>query len=125
MITGAHSKSSNSSGFNPILQKFYKMICKIVVSKTVRKIFLIFCLSSFINNFMLKNSFLESTNRRKLNISRPVYFFKKKSAHCFVGLICTNKLEGLKKLVGAFITTATRLIWASFFPQKNNFYTFF
>ena len=27
-------KSFNSSGFNPILQGFYKMICEIIVSKT-------------------------------------------------------------------------------------------
>ena len=37
-----HSKSFNFSGFNPILQKFYKMICKMIISKTVRGILLIF-----------------------------------------------------------------------------------
>ena len=92
MITSARSKSSNSSGFNRILQKFYEMICEITVSKTVCGIFLIFCRSSFINNFMVKNNFLEPKNHRNLNISRPTYF-KKISAHRFVGLICTNKLE--------------------------------
>ena len=86
-MTSAHSKSSNSLGFHLILQKFYKMICEIIVSKTM-------CvyLSSFINNFMVKNSFSEPKNQRMLNISRPIYF-KKISAHRFVGLICTNKLE--------------------------------
>ena len=42
VTTSAHSKGSNSSGFNPILQKLYKMICEIIVSKTVEGIFLIF-----------------------------------------------------------------------------------
>ena len=92
VITSADSKSSNSSGFNPILQKFYDMICEIIVSKTMGGIFLIFCRSSFINNFMVKNNFLEPKNHRKLNISRPIYF-KKISAHRFVDLICTKKLE--------------------------------
>ena len=92
MITSGYSKSSNSSGFNPILQKFYDMICEIIVSKTVCGIFLIFCRSSFINNFMVKNNFLEPKNHQKLNISRPIYFLKI-SAHCFVDIICTNKLE--------------------------------
>ena len=92
MIISAHSKSSNSSGFNPILQKFYEMICEIIVSKMVCGIFLIFCRSSFINNFMVKNNFLEPKNRRKLNISRPIYF-KNISAHRLVDLICTNNRE--------------------------------
>ena len=69
------------------------MICEIIVSKTVCGIFLIFCRSSFINNFMVKNSFSEPKNQQKLNISRPIYF-KKISAYRFLGLICTNKLEG-------------------------------
>ena len=93
MITSAHPKSSNSSEFNPILPKFYEMICEIIVSKTLCGNFLIFCWSSFINDFMMKNNFSEPKNHQKLNISRPIYF-KKNSAHCFVGLICTNKLEG-------------------------------
>ena len=92
MITSRHSKTSNPSGFNPILQKIYKMICEIVVSKTVCGIFLIFCRSSFINSFMVKNSFSQPKNQRELNISKPVYF-KNVSAHRFVGLICTSKLE--------------------------------
>ena len=127
MITSAHSKSSSSSGFNPILQKFYKMICQIIVSKKMCRIFLIFCRLSFIINFIVRNSFSEPKNQRKWNISRPIYL-KKISAHrC---LICTNKLEefffrNFFQGLGAFFTTATRLIWASFFPQKNNFILFF
>ena len=74
VIACAHSKSSNSPGFNPILQKFCKMICEITGSKMVGGIFLVFCQSSFINNFMVKNSFSEPKHQRKLNISRPIYF---------------------------------------------------
>ena len=126
MITSAYSKSTNSSGFIPILQKFYKMICEIIVSKTVCGIFLIFCRSSFINNFMVKNSFSEPKNQRKLNISRHIYL-KKISAHCF-GLICMNKLKGIFFRIfffpRSFFTTATRLIWRHFFHKKQ-FYTFF
>ena len=92
MITSAHSKSSNSSGFNPILQKFYDMICEMIVSKTVWGIFLILCQSSFINNFMVKNNFWEPKNHRKLSISWPIYS-KKVSTHRFVDLICTKQLE--------------------------------
>ena len=69
MITSAHSKSYNFPGFNPILHKFYKMICEIIVSKTVSGIFLIF-VDQVINNFIVKNSFSEPKNQRKLNISR-------------------------------------------------------
>ena len=124
MIASAHSKSSNSSGFNPTLQKFYKIICDIFVSKTVSAIFLIFFRSSFINNFMVKNSFSEPKNQRKSNIWRPIYF-EDISAHRFVGPICTNKLEGFflrNEGLGAFFPTAARLIWASFFSTKNIFF---
>ena len=130
MITSAHSKSSNSSGFNPILQKFYKMICEIIVSKTVCGIFLIFCQSSFINNFMVKNSFSEPKNQRKLNISRPIYL-KKISVQRFVGLICTNKVKGFFfwkfffQGLEAFFATATGLILASFFFHKKIILYFF
>ena len=56
---GTTLKGSNSSGFHPILQKFYEMICEIIVFKTVGRIFLIFCRSSFINNFIEKSNFSE------------------------------------------------------------------
>ena len=42
---------------------------------------------------MVKDSFSEPKNKRKLNISRPIYF-EKNPAHDFVGFICTNKREG-------------------------------
>ena len=120
MITSAHSKSFNSPGFNPIMPKFYQIICEIIVTKTVCVTFLIFCRSSFISNFLVKNSFSETKNQRKLNISRPIYF----------EIIQHNNLQVLSvqitwkdfffeifflQGVGAFFTTATPLIWASFF----------
>ena len=55
---------------------------------------MVFCRSCFINNFAVKNSFLDPKTQRKLNNLRPVYL-KKISAHRFVGLICTNKLEAV------------------------------
>ena len=79
MITNAYSKSSNSSYVNPILQKFQEVIREIIVSKTVCVKFLIFCGSSFINNFIVKNNFSEPFNNQKLNISRPTQV--KKNPH--------------------------------------------
>ena len=123
LITIAHSKSFNSSGFNPILREFYEMICKIIVSKTLCGIFFIFCRSSFINNFMVKNNFLEPKNHQNLNISRPIYF-KKISAHRFVGLICTNKLEAVffLKMWSFFRNCKTTNLCFIFFHKKW-FYT--
>ena len=71
VITSTYFKSSNSSGFNPILQKFYEMICEIIVSKAVCGIFLIFCRSSFINNSYCEEQFfgtLKSPKLKYLNI---------------------------------------------------------
>ena len=131
MITSAHSKSSNSSRFKQILQKFYKLICELIVFKIECGIFLIFCRLSFIKNFMMKNSFSEPKYQRKLNISRPIYF-KKISAYHLVGLICISNPEGFfffeKNFfqgLAAFFTTATRLIWASFFSTKKNSFILF
>ena len=76
VITSAHSESSNSPVFNPVLPKFFEVICEIIVSKTLCGIFLIFCWSSFINNLMVNNNFLELKNYRKLNISR-LFILKK------------------------------------------------
>ena len=49
VITNACSKSSNYTGFNLILPKFYEMICEIIVPKIKCGIFLLFCWSSLIN----------------------------------------------------------------------------
>ena len=130
MIISWHSKSSNYLVFNPILQKFCEMICEITVHKMLCGIFLIFCRSSFINNFMVKNNFLKSKNHWKLNISRTIYF-KKISSQRFVDLICTNKLEVfffqkifLSRSWGSFHECKTTNL-GPFFPQKIDFILFF
>ena len=103
-MTSAYSKSSNSSGFNPILQKFCMMICEIIGYKTVY--------------------------HRHLNISRLIYL-EKNSAYCFEFHNCTNKMEEFffeNKIfqgLGALFTTAKPLICASFFSTKKWFYTIF
>ena len=76
MITSPYSKSSNSSEFHPILQKFYKVICGIIVSKTMCGIFLFFFQLRFIHNFVEKNNFSEPLNHWKLNISKIIYLQK-------------------------------------------------
>ena len=77
--SSAYSKSSNSSGFNSILQKFYEMIREVIVSKTLSCIFLFFCRSSFINNFIAKSNFSEPLNHQN-------------SGHRLEDHISTNKL---------------------------------
>ena len=130
-ITSAYSKNSNSSGFKPILQEFYEMICEVIVSKTVCGIFSFFCQSSFINNFKKKSNFSEPWNHRKLNISRPIYF-KNISAHCFEDPIYTNKLDRFffrktffSRTWSFFHDWKTINLGGGFFPQKNNFILFF
>ena len=120
MITSAYSKCSNASGFNPILLKFYEMIYEIIISKTMCGIFLIFCPSSFINNFIVKNNF---SDHRKLNMSRPIYL-KKISAHRFEDYICTNKLEEFffEKIYFrdlSFFRDCKTTDWASLFSTKS------
>ena len=116
MITSACSESFNSSGFNPILQKFYEMIGEIIVSKLVCGIFFFFFFffqSSFINNFLEKNNFSEPQNHQKLNISRIIYF-KKLSAHYFEDPICRYKLDGL-----FFRKTIFSRTWSFFHDRKT------
>ena len=94
-------------------------------------IFLILCWSSFINNFMLKNSFSEPKYQRKLNISRPIYF-KKISAHHLVGLICASNPEGFffwkkffSRTCSFFHDCNTTNMGVIFFPQKKIVLYFF
>ena len=115
MITSAHFKSSNSPGFNPILQKFYKMICEIIVSKTICGIFLIFCRSFFINNFMVKNSFSEPKNERKLKYLEIHVYLKK-----FRTPFCRSYLY---KLAGRIFFRKNS--FRGLFFIKKWFYTFF
>ena len=130
MITSAHSKSYNFPGFNPILHKFYKMICEIIVSKTVSGIFLIFCRSSFINNFIVKNSFSEPKNQRKLNISRlfiqkifPTPFCRS-YLYKQAGRIFFRK-KFFSRTWSFFHDCNNTNLGCHFVPQKNNFILFF
>ena len=107
------------------------MICEIIVSKTVCRIFLIFCRSSSINNFMVKNKFSEPKIHRKLKILRPINFYKI-SVHYLEGLTCTINMEGFFFRKENFIKDlefSSRLqkplIWAPFFSTKTEFYTSF
>ena len=52
------------------------MICQIIFSKKLCRIFLSFCRSNFVNISVAKDSLSEPGNHQKLNISRPFYFFK-------------------------------------------------
>ena len=67
------------------------LICEIIFSKTVCGIFLIFCRLRFINNFVVKNNFLEPLNHQKLYITEK--FFKKNFYISFVDVVCKNKLK--------------------------------
>ena len=129
MITSVYSKSSNSSGLNPILQKFYEMIHEIIVSKTVSGIFLIFCRSSFINNFIVKNNFLEPQNHLRLNISKPIYL--KKIQHTVLKIISAQiswKKFFFKKIFFKDLELFSRLqnYWFGLiFSTKNKCCSFF
>ena len=88
VITSLYSKSSNSSGFNPILQKFYEMICEIIVSSAE---FFCFLVNPVLLIVLWRRTIFRS---RKIasRISRPIYF-KKMYPHRFEDRICTNKLD--------------------------------
>ena len=130
MITSPYSKSSKPLWFSPILQKFYKMICEIIISKTICRIFLFFCQSRFVNNFMEKNKFSEPQNHQMFNSSRSFYF-EKLSAHGIEDLICRNKLDIFLfekfffKDLDFFSSLKNQLFGRHFFPQKFNFILFF
>ena len=130
MITTVHSKSSNFSGFNPILPKFYEMIFEIIFSKTVYGIFLIFCQSSFINDFMVKNNFSEPKNHQKVKYLKTHLFLKNFRTPIFRSYLYKEaEILFFKKDffqgLGAFFTTAKPLILASFSSIKINFILFF
>ena len=92
LITSANSKSSIHSGFNPILKKSHVMICKIIVSEMICRIFFNFLLNVFYLKFFSKEQLSETTKITKTKILRSI-FKKKKCNHCFEDFICTNKLE--------------------------------
>ena len=97
LITSAYSKSSNSSGFNPILPKFCETICEITVLKTVCGTFLIFCRSKFGGE-----QFFGTLKSPKLKYI-DTYLFKK------------NILRTALKIA------STKISWNNFFFQKSFF----
>ena len=119
MITSTYSKSSNSLGLNPILQKFHEMICEIIVSKKMSGIFVVLWWKFFWNRKIIKTT----------NISKSFYFWKI-SANSFEDLICTNNLQGyfffnFSQGLGAFYTNAKPLIWMLYFCTKYLILHFF
>ena len=99
------------------------MIREIIDPKTLREIFLIFCRSSFINNFIVKNYFLGPLNHRNLNFNEVNN--EANPAHRFEDHIYKNKVEGIffrknffQRLV-AFLAAAKPLNWTTFFSAKN------
>ena len=113
MITSAYSKSSNSSGFNPILQKIYDVICEIIVCKMVCRIFLIVRRSNFVDNFIVNSTFFGTLKSPKLKYLET-HLFKKISAHRFEDHIYTSKLE--KKIFRKFFVSTT---WSFFCDCKT------
>ena len=102
MITSAYSKSSNSSGFNPILQKFYEMICEIIVSKTVCGIFLLFFVNRVLLIILWTGTIFRNRKITESKISRDP-FISKKFPHIVF------------KIVSAQIS------WTDFFFEKQFF----
>ena len=64
------------------------MIREIIVSNTACEIFLIFCLSSLINNFIVKSNIWEPQKHQNLNISRTIHL--KKIPHTLLNIICAQ-----------------------------------
>ena len=122
-------KPSNSSAFNPILQKFYETICEIIVSETVCEIFLISCQSSLLIIYC-DEEFFGTLKLPKLKYIET-YLLKKNPANLFEYHICTNRLEGFffKKTFFKDLERFSRLqnhwFGPNFFPQKINFILFF
>ena len=87
--------------------------------------FLLFCSLRFINDFVMKNNFLEPYNHKKLNILKPIYFSKK--SHTVLKILLSAQISWKnffsKKCffpgIGAFFTSRKTLIWVSLFCIKN------
>ena len=132
MIASVHSKSCNSSGFNPILQKFYEMICEMIVSKTMCGTFLIFCRSSLINyGIYCEEQLLGTLKSLKLKYLET-HLFKKKFLHITLKIISAqirwkNFFSGKFFLEDLELFSQPQKQWfrAHFFPQKINFIPFF
>ena len=69
-----------------------EIILQIIVFKTVCRICLTFCRSSFIDNFIVKNNFFGTLKKSKVK-NLETHLLKKNPAHRFEDDICTNKLK--------------------------------
>ena len=102
LITSAYSKSSNFSGFIPILQKFYEMICEIIISKTVCGIFLFFLSVKILLIILWRRTIFGNRKiTKKLNISRLIYL--KQNPHTLLKILFVQ------------------IIWTDFFFRKTLF----
>ena len=130
MITSPYSKSSNSSGFDPILQKLYGMICEIILPRAVSGTYR----SSFINNLIIKNNFSEPKNHWKLTVSRTIHF--KKFPQTVLKIISAQIswkdfffffffFNFFSKTWSFFHDCKTTNFGCQFFPQKVIFILFF
>ena len=129
MTTSTYSTSSNSPGFNPILQKFHKMICLIIFSETVCRIFLIFCCSCFINDFVVRKFF--GTAKSPKDILRPIYL--RKLLHTVLKILSAkisqkdffSKNKKISKDLELFSREQSHWFKHDFFAQELNFILFF
>ena len=87
------------------------MICEIIVSETGCGIFLIFVAP--VLKVFGKGQFFGTEKSPKVKYLKTNFF--KFSAHRFVGLICTNKLEGFFFQKILFSRT-----WSFFYDCKNH-----
>ena len=130
MITSAYSQSSNSSGFNPILQKFYEMICEIIVSQKVCRISLFFLSIEFYLLFYGEEQFFGTIKSLKVKYLKT-HLFQKISAHHFWKLYLPNWAGQIFFLKNIFFKDLELFSWLKnhkfgchFFPQKLILYFF-
>ena len=85
MITSVYAKSSNSFGFNLILQKFYEIIWEILVPKRCAEFSRFFCRSCFIN--LLWRTNFGTVKSPKVKISRDRSIIFKKFPHTVLNIL--------------------------------------
>ena len=71
---GVEKRCTENEWVNPILQKFYEMICEAIVFKTVCGIFWIFYRSCFISNFIVKSKFRNRKITKSEDISKSIFY---------------------------------------------------
>ena len=108
-MTSDYSKSSSSPGLYPILQKFHEMICEIIFSKSVFRIFLIFYSQGLIQELSLNNgrrplslpSIARQTKMQRgmsqwvrgealNNLCSPLYWPEMRHLSCLMSLVFKN-----------------------------------